>query len=1464
MASVESRVVEMKFDNRQFENRVGETMSTLDKLKQALGFKGATKGLEDVGKAAGNLDLSSIANGVENISSKFSALGVIGFTVIQDLTRMAIDFGKKMANQLIDPIVGGGKRRAENIEQAKFMFRGLGMDIEAAMESARLAVTGTAYGLDDAARAASQLGGSGLQAGEEMTSALRGIAGIAAMTNTSYAEMADIFVTGAGKGKIMGMELQRISHRGVNAAAALGKVWGKTEQEVREMASNSEISFEMFYSAMDEAFGEHATKANETYAGSLANMRAALSRLGASFFTDRLTQQRDLFNALTPVIDDVHDALKPLISTMTELTGLGTEGLVSFLEGIDTSNLEEAMPNFADALKFAYIDLKNVFGEVKKAFRDIFPKSGESAIIKLSEAVRTLMFHLSPSVDTLEKIRSIFRGVFSVLAIGWEVVKNVANVFKELFASFSKNSDGGILDFFSRIAEGVVKLKEALVDGGKITEFFEKYINPIARFIGALDIGGALGFIADGFVVLAGAISKLFGGTSNAAIDAMGGAFARLGERWGWLITVGEKFIQFMGWLKDKVQEGARAVARELGNIFGKLVESFADGDFSPVFDAINTGLFAGLVLIVRNFLKNGFNLSLGDGIFGSITGAFEQLTGTMKAMQTQLKADALMKIAIAIGVLTVSVVALSMIDSVSLTKAMIAIAVGFGQLAAAMAILTHLIHGPMGAAKLVTLSIGLILLAGAIVVLSLAVKILSTMDMGELAKGLLGVGALLAGVTLAVNNMPPAKGLIRTSIAIMLLAAGIVILSLAVKLMATMSWGEMIQGLVGVGAALAGLILAMNKMPDKKGLVRTGIALIAIGIGLNIIALAVKQFGSMDFGELAQGLIAIGAALLIVAGAMHVMPGDKSLLKTGGGLILIGIGLNIMALAIKQLGSMDLGSLVQGLIGVAAALAILAIAAHVMSGTIMGALAITILASSLLILATAIAAFSSIGFGNVLIALGSIVAVLIVLAVASLLMVKITPALAALGLALILVGAGFALFGAAALMVATAIFLVVAAIVMLANVGGEGIAAVIGFLNAFIERIPAIALALAEGFVLAVKTFLESVPELTGALTIALTAILDMIIEMAPKFGEAMTVLIQEMLKTIRDNFPDILVTGIEMLMVLLYGILASIGTITDVVSQIIIAFLESLGARMGEIVTAGMQLFKAFLDGIAANIGDLVTSAVDILDEFLKGIGDNIQRVIDSGVDVLVKFIEGIGKNFDRLLTAGWNLIIGLINSITLSVTANMPQLREAGAKLAFAIVDGMTMGLASKAKSVWDAGWNLGKRAIEGGMEAVGAKSPSREAMKIGGYIGQGLALGMDQDKTAVESAKVAAQKVLNAINESVASATHSLEGMSEFSPTITPVIDLSEVKRGMAQMNSTMKTPVVDAEVSFNQASVLAVADRQRLIPDDKPAPAPETKEIKFEQNNYSPTALSTSELYRQTRSQISLAKEELKT
>lgn len=337
MNSVDNRVVVLTFDNKDFERNVQTSLGTLEKLKHGLKFQGATDGLAKISATAKSFSLAPMGDAIESIRSRFSNLGIIGMTVIQNLTNKVTDFATRVGSQIFT----GGITRAKNLEQANFMLEGLFSNAEnkaekvkEIMDAANEAVSGTAYGLDEAAKVASQLVASGIKDGDKMTFVLKGIAGTAAMTGGSYSELGHIFTTVAGQGKLMTEQLRMFEGRGLNVAATLAEQLNTTEAEIREMVHDGTIDFETFANAMANAFGEHAQEANKTFAGSLSNVRAALSRLGAKVATPQLVNLKDIFNVLAPLIDRVSEALQPLIDLLNNKLHAGAMKAVDALTKI--------------------------------------------------------------------------------------------------------------------------------------------------------------------------------------------------------------------------------------------------------------------------------------------------------------------------------------------------------------------------------------------------------------------------------------------------------------------------------------------------------------------------------------------------------------------------------------------------------------------------------------------------------------------------------------------------------------------------------------------------------------------------------------------------------------------------------------------------------------------------------------------------------------------------------------------------------------------------------------------------------------------------------------------------------------------------------------------------------------------------------------------------------------------------
>lgn len=359
MSTRDERVVSLKFDNAQFERGASQSMSTLDKLNEKLKFKDVDKNIDKMQKSVDSVTFDKIQHSLESLEKRFSVMGIAGMRVIENLVDKALSGLGKIEQATIGQIRQGGWSRAMNLANAQFQIEGLGYAWEQVEKAVSYGVNETAYGLDAAASAASQLAASGVDftkvlynVGSEgitqMHKALRAISGVAAMTNSEYSDISRIFTRVAGQGRVMASDLNSIAARGLNAAAELGKYLKISEADVRDLVSKGVIDFQTFSDAMDSAFGAHAKEANKTFQGSLSNMKAALSRIGAIFATPVINNTNRIFNAITGVVNKAKQSLSDY--------SVEQDGVEYKIEGFQTvfanaySTMTDAVVDFIEGL----------------------------------------------------------------------------------------------------------------------------------------------------------------------------------------------------------------------------------------------------------------------------------------------------------------------------------------------------------------------------------------------------------------------------------------------------------------------------------------------------------------------------------------------------------------------------------------------------------------------------------------------------------------------------------------------------------------------------------------------------------------------------------------------------------------------------------------------------------------------------------------------------------------------------------------------------------------------------------------------------------------------------------------------------------------------------------------------------------------------------------------------------------
>ena len=517
-SAIEERVAALKFDNSQFEKNVAISISTLEKLKKALDFGNTGKVFRDIETAAGRLTFYGMANSLKEIENRFSTFGIVGMTVIQDLTRAVENLTIGALTGLFNKIKEGGKARAFNIENAHFLLQGLyddAKEIKAIEDDAMESVSDTAYGYDEAIKTAAQLAASGVQSGKDMQSVLSAIAGVAATTSSRYVDIADIFRDVAGRGKAMAGELSRISGYGINAANVLSKYFNAindgskeadesitntiktitggakvTEAEVMDMASKSKISFELFAAAMSDSFGKHAKEANKTIVGVLSNINARFSQIGAKFFSPLIEQEGPLnifLNKVMTKLTEVRNRIDPIadLFTNTVIRILDIGG-----ELIDKIPVNEIFDKVDKYVEFLSTKISSIFGtvdKIKKPVGTITKESidslglSENALVNFQNVLTEVAKEHNIDFDSMVKSENLF---WDSLKNGWlttdlykEAVDKLTDGNEEVAESFDELREAAqavIRGDYGNDAERIAALTEAGFDPQKVQDFVNK------------------------------------------------------------------------------------------------------------------------------------------------------------------------------------------------------------------------------------------------------------------------------------------------------------------------------------------------------------------------------------------------------------------------------------------------------------------------------------------------------------------------------------------------------------------------------------------------------------------------------------------------------------------------------------------------------------------------------------------------------------------------------------------------------------------------------------------------------------------------------------------------------------------------------------------------------------------------------------------------------------------------------
>ncbi len=1135
--TVDERVVEMRFDNSQFEKNVSTTMSTLDKFKQKLNLSGASKGLDEINSSAKKVDMSVLGNGIETVKAKFSALQVMGVTALANLTNSAVNAGRRMVSALsLDPIKDGFAEYETQMNAVQTILANTQKEgttvktVNAALDELNHYADKTIYNFTEMTRNIGTFTAAGVKL-DTSVSSIKGIANLAAVSgstsqqaSTAMYQLSQAIASGTVKlmdwnsvvnagmgGQVFQDALIRTSeHLKTGAKSAISAEgsfrdslqtgWLTTEvltQTLDQFATAADTQEE--YEAAVEKFvkqgytkeeakqmadmaktaGEAATKV-KTFSQLIDTLKEALG----SGWTETWRLIIGDFEEARELWTSVSDVLSDLINKSSEARNNMIKGWADL--GGRTALIE--------TFKNAFEAICKIIKPISEAFREIFPRTTSEQLYKMTDALRKFSERLIISDSTAAKLKSTFKGVFSILDIGVEALKAIGEGILSLFKGFS-GLELGILDATSSFGDFMSDLRDSI----KETDFFGKAVDKVVKFV------------------------------SN-AIDKI--------KEFGKSLKIGFKapefdsVLSFFKSLWSIITKVTSVIANALGKVGSTISEVLGKGD---IFEVLNSGVLVGILLGVKNFVS-----TIGDafdnvgGFVENVKGILDDVRGCLQAYQEQLKAGALLKIAAAIAILAGALFLLSTIDPNSLGSAIVAITVLFTELVGAMALLNKF-GGKSSmfdstAVKMVAMSVAILILASAL-------KSLSGLNWEQMGVGLTAISVLLWElVAVSIVMSKTGSKMIKGSVGLVALAAAMKILASACKDFAAMSWEEMFKGISAIGLLLLELSIFENIAGKAKHIVRTGLSMVLIAASMKIFASALSDLGSMDWNTIVKGLTAMGLALAELSIAMNLMPKGSVLKATG--LVIAVASLKLLANAMSDFGGMEWSSIGKGLATIGIALAELAIGLNLMRGTVAGSAALLVAVAALAIMVPIIKSIGSMSWEEIAKGLITLAGAFAILGVAGLLLQPLIVPILALAGAFVLLGVGMVGIGAGLLLVSAGIAALCASLAAGATAIVAGLTVIV---TGVLELIPTIARIIGEGIVEIAKVIGEYAPQLAESCLLLIEGVLEALAEHAPAITDALLDFLIGVINSLADHMPALIEALVNLLSKLFEGVAAA-----------------------------------------------------------------------------------------------------------------------------------------------------------------------------------------------------------------------------------------------------------------------------------------------------------------------------------
>lgn len=1501
--SIEDRIVEMQFDNAQFEQGAKTTMNTLKDLDNSLKFENGAKGFAAISEAASRVDLSSLIGGVESVGHSFSALEVAAITVISRITSAIMDAVMGISRELlVKPISEGYQEYETKMDMVQTTMVNSGKSLEevnATLDDLNHYADKTIFKFMDMTQALKKFTMAGITDLDVAKTMIEGIGNIAgeAGLKTEQASSAFYMISQAmSQGKMSLYQFRTLESTGfasvkfrqnlLDTAVALGKIKdvgngvysaltdkGKVVEFTIESLRNNLTNTGWFDKEVMEAlFSRYASEeanialgfediskaafAATTDVKTFSQMWDTLKEAAQSGWTTSwetivgdYEQSKQLWtsvnNVISGILDRQSDQRNKMLSDWAKFGGR-----TAALEGI--ANLWRA--------------INDIIEKISNNFRYVFPSVTGERLAEISKGFQELIEKLSPSTETLKYIgittrilADTLKKVFDTIKYGWGIVKMA---FNDIFPT-------GLIDRFVDKFEASRKLFgiyiKAIQDKSQVFLVNFSKIRRIFRGLFAVvDIGiNLITSLVEAFMPL---VQKIFPKASGGITELIA------------------KFGDFLVSARDWI------VANE---IFKKIFEGMANG-----IEAVISGFAKAIDFLKRvfgpawNILKSAFKEMFDKDDIEGTKSFFDTLVGALKTLVTGLaKAIAklmpilkviaefvgttLKNVAQKIGDFFKDINKNSMGVSTALTAAV-------GTLLGANG-LWHIIDGIgdfFSAAKDWSQGIKGVLInlddllggfnelkdqfkfemiarslkqvAIAVGVLAVSFILLSMCDMEKVgAAFLIMTNALFAmvGAMAALNAI--SKGgdvfgmkspIMTMTSALLEFAAGILVMSIALSILSKVDPDRLTVSLTALSAMMYNMVFIAKMLGNQEsGFKKAAQSLTKMSVAMAICAVAVKILSKIDTKSLIKGVLAFTFLITIMSTLYAVLSAmsTEKLAGIGASFIAISVAMVIMSKAVSTLGSIPILDLIKGLYAVVAIIAVVGVMSSMLGSNaknvVLAGIGMMAFSVAMLIFAGAIKAIGSIPLKELI---KGVVTILGLIAAIASLSVLVSPAnMIGLGAALAIIAASLIVFAVGLKILETIPFLKLIGMMAALMLGLLGF----GFLAAALTPVLPFMAALAGVLFLIGLAVLAA-----GAGITMLSAGLTALGIAFTTFGTSLTIGLTSLMSLIPTFFQMLaagfiaFITGIaNEQAALIDAVVKIVGAILDALTQLIPKFCDFLVVLVTELLDLLVELTPVIIDGLIRFFVALVEVGMTYAEKIWPYVHDLLLKIRDGLLKWGADAIEAVK-------TLGRNIVNG--------IKSMAKDMLEAGKQL----ISGLIEGIKSKIEDAVNAVKELGGRVIDKIKNVFDEHSPSRVAHGIGEFFDLGLMNGIrDTSHRVVSAAAKMGDATVNMLKRTISNIADVIAN-DDYQPTITPVLDLSNIEEG----RQTLKDLLDNQNGGSYTASIvgrLSSISGKINHPDKSDQPTNITNNYNMTQNNTSPKALSASDIYRNTKSQFAQLK-----